>query len=322
MLAVASLAACSAAWAQRADESASDTVAGATGATLGFAEAVQSGRLRNRRISESSGMASSTRYPGLIWTINDSGSGPDIFLLDASGTDLGRVRVKGVRNRDWEDMASFERDGEHFLLIGDVGDNGASRAVSRIVALREPPLDDAGRVSVGRVEPAWTMRFRFEDGPRDCESIAVDMRDDRIYLLTKRLVPAALYALPLGPAADDAPDAIHVAARLGPADAIEPPSPQHLIDDPLLGGYSSQPTAMDFSPDGRFAVVLTYRDAFLFVRQGNEPWLQTLNRRPRPLGLPRLVQAESLAIGDAAIYVTSEEAHAPILRIDRLDRSD
>ena len=303
--------------------SSTSVAAGTAGApALEFADAVESGRLRNRRIAESSGMAASTRHPGLLWTINDSGSGPDVFLLDAKGTDLGRVRVSGVRNRDWEDMASYVKDGKHYLLIGDVGDNGASRAVSRIVGLREPPLGDDGRAAVERISAEWTMRFRYEDGPRDCESIAVDPEEGRIYLLTKRLVPAALYVLPLEPPSDAKTDPIYVARRLGPADAIEPPSPQDLIDDPLLGGYSSQPTAMDFSPDGLYAVVLTYRDAFLFVRHGDEPWLDTLNRRPRPLGLPRLVQAESLAVGGTAIYVTSEEAHAPILRIERLAAPD
>lgn len=290
--------------------------------SISFAGATQSGRLENRRIAESSGLAASTRHPGLIWTVNDSGSGADLFALDDSGADLGRVRVSGARNRDWEDMASYELDGEHFLIIGDVGDNGANRAVSRIVAIHEPDLDADGRVAVDKVDVAWTLRFRYEDGPRDCESVAIDARAGRVYLLTKRLVPSALYELPLGPGKGGDPNAIHVAKRLGPADAIDPPSPQDLIDDPLLGGYSSQPTAMDFSPDGEYAVVLTYRDAFLFVRRDGENWLDALNRRPVPLGLPRLAQAESLAVGPAAIYVTSEEAHAPILRIDRLARPD
>jgi hypothetical protein len=48
---------------------------------------------------------------------------------------------------------------------------------------------------------AWRVRFRFEDGPRDCEAMAVDPEQPRALLLSKRTEPPVLYELTLLPGA-------------------------------------------------------------------------------------------------------------------------
>ena len=100
------------------------------------------GDIESADLKESSGLAFSTRREGLLWSINDSGSEPEIFALSDSGADLGKWRVKGVEPNDWEGMDSFVFDDRHYLLIGDTGDNFRSRKEVSFLVLEEPLLDD------------------------------------------------------------------------------------------------------------------------------------------------------------------------------------
>lgn len=56
---------------------------------------------------------------------NDSGDGPYLYFLDASGALLKRTFVRGASNIDWEDLAY---DGHENLYVGDFGDNGNKRS--------------------------------------------------------------------------------------------------------------------------------------------------------------------------------------------------
>ena len=61
--------------------------------------------LKDKSISESSGLAASRLTPGAYWTHNDSGDGPLVYAFDTRGDSLGVFRVAGAQARDWEDMA-------------------------------------------------------------------------------------------------------------------------------------------------------------------------------------------------------------------------
>src|SRR5207253_735177 len=79
-------------------------------------------------IRESSGLSESRTHPGVYWTHNDSGHGPDVFALNSSGVQLGKVRVTGAQNRDWEDIASgpCPAGGGTCLYLADTGNNASS----------------------------------------------------------------------------------------------------------------------------------------------------------------------------------------------------
>ena len=57
-----------------------------------------------RAIGESSGVAVSRTYPGVLWTHNDSGDDAVLYAIDMAGNLIGRFPVSGARNRDWEDI--------------------------------------------------------------------------------------------------------------------------------------------------------------------------------------------------------------------------
>jgi hypothetical protein len=65
---------------------------------------------------------------------------------------------------------------------------------------------------------------------------------------------------------------------------------------------------MDISPDGLRAIVLTYGDAFEFVRGPKETWEQGFARPPRRVQMPQRVQGESICYGPdgKTLYLTSE----------------
>src|SRR2546422_11455931 len=62
------------------------------------------GTFQSPRLIESSGVAVSHAYPGVLWTHNDSGDGPYLYATDLRGTDRGALLVPGAQAIDWEDI--------------------------------------------------------------------------------------------------------------------------------------------------------------------------------------------------------------------------
>src|SRR5215211_5767835 len=71
----------------------------------GYGPPVTLATVKERAISESSGLVASRQTPDAYWTHNDSGDGPFIYSFDSSGNTLGIFSVNGAQNRDWEDIA-------------------------------------------------------------------------------------------------------------------------------------------------------------------------------------------------------------------------
>ena len=255
------------------------------------------GNLTNPQLTEVSGLAASSFYPGLMWAINDGGDEPLLYAVGSDGADLGTFRVDGARNIDWEALSSFRLHGNAFLLIADVGDNWEQRQTVTLYAVKEPAITSAGLAGDTAVPVAWQIHFSYEDGPQDCEAVAVDPVQKIVLLLTKRALSPQLYELPLQPADQDTP-------------AVA----QQLTTIPHL----SWPTDLDLSPDGQAAVVLTYNHAYLFNRRPKDDWPEAFQKKPRRLRFERLKQQEAVSFGyyGKSVWVTSERRPAPLVRID------
>ena len=260
-------------------------------------ETVLAGNLANRQISEASGLASSGLYPGALWIINDGGHEPLLYLIATDGSDLGAFRVSGASNDDWEALASFRLENTAYLLIADVGDNWQQRKTCTLYVVEEPTLTAAGLDNEPGVHIAWQIDFTYEDGPLDCEAVAVDTARMRVLLLSKRSLPPVLYELPLKPAD---PDTTVLARRL------------------TTIPHFSWPTDMDIAPDGLSVVVLTYNNAYLFTRSQKQDWAAAFEKKPRSLNFNRLSQQEAICFGfyGKSVYVTSEQLAAPLVRIN------
>lgn len=270
-----------------------------------FPAPVVVGRMAEPRNGEASGLAASHRAPDLLWTHNDSGGDPVLYALATDGSVRGRLRVDGVTNDDWEDMASFELDGRSWLLAADLGDNFAQRAGIVLHLLEEP---DPATLNPDReltVRPAYSIHFVFEGGARDCEAVAVDPRERAIWLLSKRDVPARLYRLPLQAAPARQPATARLMGLV--THLRQPTALEQLVQTPA-SALRGMPTAMDFAPDGSAAAVLLYGDLLLFQRRAGESWPEALARGPAVLPPHGFPQAEAVAFSadGRSLFVCSE----------------
>jgi hypothetical protein len=225
--------------------------------------------------------------------------------MDARGQLRATLRVSGVRSTDWEDLAAFEREGKHYLVIADVGDNGGLRRELVLRVVEEPTA-----LSNAEVKPAWSVRFRWPDGPRDCESLAVDSSEGAAYLVSKKRVPPELFRVDL------LGKKSQVATRVATLTGIDQPSVHDLQRNPVYGRYRSQITAADISADGKQFAVLNYRRVYLW-RRGADGWGDSVTRGPHVLEFPWVPQAEALAFDPAgeSLWITSERLPAPLLRL-------
>jgi len=254
--------------------------------------------LANRQIDESSGIACSRRRAGLFWTHNDSGDRPRLFAFDEKGRHRATLTVVGALNRDWEDIASFSLGAKHYLLICDTGDNDRARRFVTLYLVEEPALDPGRTAVEARTRPVQTVHFTYDDGPQDCESVAVDPTTRTIHLVSKR----------------------------GRATVYELPLPKQLVAKGLVAKSIArlsvwQATAMDISPDGLRAVVLTYFFAYEYCRTPGENWADAFARKARRLPTPGRRQGESICYGTDArtLYLTSEKLPTPLLSVPAAD---
>src|SRR5689334_13308235 len=79
--------------------------ANAIAQTPQFSSGVQTGSIQNTSITEASGIVASRLSPGVLWTHNDSGHGPQVYPMTAAGANLGTYTITGASSTDWEDIA-------------------------------------------------------------------------------------------------------------------------------------------------------------------------------------------------------------------------
>jgi len=270
-------------------------------------------------LEEISGIARSTRSEALLWVINDSGNSNQIHTLTASsGELLASISIVGITNVDWEDLATFELDGQHWLLIADVGDNRASRRYGHLYLLPEPELSGSSAAAEAISISAETV-FSFADGARDVEAVAVDVARREVMLISKRDTPPGVYTLPLQLQTSSRP---LLAQRIADVGGL---LPENGMDRLRFGRYSphvAQPTALDIhqprqSGQSVSAVLLTYKHAYLFQRQAGADWRHAW-QNPAVIDVPPMPQTEALTFSHSgcSLWVTTEQLPAPLHRID------
>jgi len=217
-------------------------------------DAVQTGRLADRELDESSGMVESVAEPGVFWSQNDSGNDEYLFAYDSTGRARGRVLVRGGKNRDWEALTTGPCAEGQCLVIGDVGDNSARRNDLTLYQIAEP-LQTAVSVPVLR-----TLSLRYADAPHDVEAMYAGP-DGTLWLVTKRpqrgsggaLRPVRVYEVPR-----TAWDGGEYTARVVDSLPVTP-------EQGKLHDWVTDASLSPLQPDGRRRVVLlTYGAVYVF----------------------------------------------------------
>lgn len=283
------------------------------GDPLQASDVLLSGTIKDKKVAEASGIAISRRNNQLLWINNDSGNPATIYALNQQGTVVASVKITGVKNRDWEDVASFGYQGKPYLLVADVGDNDAQWSSYSLHIIAEPKLDPHGPATKLKVKPAWSIEFTYPNGQHDCESVAVDMQNHKVLLLTKREEIPQLFELDLLTRGKQ------VATSLGEISPL-PKASNHNLSLMQLFNFATMPTGMDISSDGNSLVLITYASAYQYVNPDHQPWSSIMKQTPAEIPLPKLKQAEAIGFDQTGhyIFVTSEKLPAPIIRMDSL----
>lgn len=258
-------------------------------------------KIQSPAITEASGLAVSPTDPAFLWIVNDSGGSAELHLVATDGCHRGSVTIEGATNRDWEDLAAFSYGGKNYLLIADTGDNSSKRKFCTLYIVAEPSLPANGKSISGKNPIAWKIDFTYEDGPRDCEAVGVDVAAEKIILINKRTEIPSVYELHLHPKKN--PIARKIGATETRAEGLA-----------ASVAFGNQPTGMDISADGMMAAVVTYYGVFVFKRDKEGSWAEAFSRKPEALGTHGLQQAESVAFARDGKYIfaVSEKANSPI----------
>ncbi|HAG61273.1 MAG TPA: hypothetical protein DCL40_00040 [Coxiellaceae bacterium] len=119
-------------------------------------------------------------YRGLLWTQVDSYSRTLYGLDPKSGAIKKTIRMRGVRNRDWEAISQ----NSDYLFVGDIGNNAGKRGEITIYRINKADLSCLDHASSCRVN-VKKIKFRYPDfqpskewyqHPYDAEAMVVDAK--------------------------------------------------------------------------------------------------------------------------------------------------
>ena len=244
------------------------------------------GSLDNPVINEASGLVASERNEGDFWTHNDSGDRARIFLIDGAAHYKATYYLEGITAYDWEDIAMMERNGNHYLVVGDIGDNRGERPDIQLHVFKEPEFPAVSVTSDAlTVTEVYTFVMQYEDGPRDAESLFVDPVDGQLYIVSKRELEVGVYTTPL---------------------------PDYPTDTLMLRKVCTLPhtfmTSAAVSADGRELLIKNLLNVFYWKRRPGESIAGMLGRpamiqpyRPEPQG-----EAVAFALDGSGYYTISE----------------
>jgi hypothetical protein len=247
-------------------------------------------------LKESSGLAISHREPLHFWSHNDSGGEARLYAFDSTGHKTGHLNLKSTKFEDWEDLSAFVQDGVPRLLIADCGDNDFERSHARIHLFDEP---DPTKKTTLDDDDIQTLRVTYEDGPQDCEAVAVDVSRGLIILVSKTKLPyCGVYAIPLPPRTNKQGDMQVTAKRVCS------------LPIPMV-------TALDVDANNGDLWLVSYFHALCYRCTSRlMPLHAQFSGSPEIYELPRWKQIEAVAIdGDHNVWLTSEGKKAPLGRL-------
>lgn len=138
-----------------------------------------------KRLEEASGIVESVAHPKNFWTLNDSGHPAEVFLIDEKAQIQLVCKIKGVQNRDFEDITigTGPIDGKKYIYVADIGDNLEKFPVKFIYRFPEPVSFDSTEITISDFD---TLKVRLDGKIRDTEALFVDPVKHDLYLVSKR----------------------------------------------------------------------------------------------------------------------------------------
>lgn len=258
-------------------------------------EAVRTGAVP-AELAELSGIAASRRHPGVYWAHNDSNNAGALFAIDAGGKVLARFPIRGLRPRDAEDVAvgpCARGEQRSCIYLADTGDNLKRREAVWIARVPEPERLD------GRTLVVEADSFRYPGGARNTESLLVDPKSARLYVITKSV------------------DGLGDVFRLDGLGSAAGGRAVPIVTLPAPAVLARLTTAADAHPGGERVLLRTYTEVWELRRPGARSLEEVLTAKPVVVtGAPQ-VQPEAVAYArDGASYLLAGEgADSGIYRV-------
>jgi hypothetical protein len=251
-----------------------------------FTEGASPGSVQLAAITETSGVVAAINTPDVLFVHNDSGDSARFFAISLAGVHLGTFTVTGASASDWEDMGSANGQ----IYLGDIGDNGESRANIKVYRVAEPSMPATpSTVALDGVE---TFTFTYPGGARNAETMFVDPVTDDLYIVQK--------------------------TDSGTAGVYRKPAPLESgeLEEVAQVDFGPLTTGGDISHDGASILVRTYSQAQLFRRNPGMSVADAMKGEPCSVPLHGEPQGESIgfAADDQAYFTISEFANQPIYR--------
>ena len=241
--------------------------------TSGFLPGKILSELKEKKLREVSGMASSVRNPGFLWAHNDSGHRAEVFLIDENCDIRQSFVLAGIDNRDWEDIAvgPGPDSTKSYVYIGDIGDNDGVYPLKYIYRFEEPLADSLGQTQT--IRDFDTITFRLPNGRKaDTEALFIDLQTKDLYIVTKREQPVHVYQIKFPYSTKDTLESQQTATL------------------PL-----TQIVAADLSPDGTGLVMKNYSHIYYWNNSAGKSINELLKERPEEIPYEPEPQGESLA---------------------------
>ena len=265
--------------------------------------------IKDKSISESSGLVASRSNPGAYWTHNDSGDEPLIYAFDTRGESLGTFRVTRAQAHDWEDIAAGPgpQPNKSYLYIGDTGDNDGMRPEVIVYRVAEPALSPATRSFTkkrpGSTEPAEAIRLKYPDGKHDAEALLVHPRTGNIYIVMKVMLAS--------------PGVYEAVAPFTAGQSITMRRIGELRVPSLFGGVI---TGGSISPDARRVALCDYFQGYeLVLPAGTSNFDEIWKQKLIGFDLGKRKQGESITyrLDSKAVLATSEGKQSPLIQVVR-----
>lgn len=265
--------------------------------------------VKNRSVTESSGLVASRTLPGAYWTHNDSGDGPFIYAFNTRGDALGIFRVTGANARDWEDISvgPGPQPDRTYLYIGDTGDNSEARADIVVYRVAEPDLKSVTKSSSkarpNSTEPAEAIRLKYPDGKHDAEALFVHPTTGNLYIMTK-----VAFANPV---------VYEAAAPLTAGKTITMKRIGEVHIPSIFGGAI---TGGSVSPDGRRVALCDYFQGYELVLPASSKNFDDIwKEKMTGFDLGKRKQGEAIAyrLDGNALLATSEGKEFDLIQVER-----
>lgn len=251
-----------------------------------FTYANSSYELDYSKIDEASGLDAGIVNKGKFWTHNDSAGDPEVYLIDSLGKHVGTVVLKGLVNRDWEDLTvgTGPEKGKSYVYIAEIGDNNSVHDVKYIYRFEEPLLQQDQVLTIIDID---TIAFQFDDGKRDSEALMIDDVTSDLYVFSKREKQISLYSLPF----PQRTDTFLIAAKQ--------------LTMPL-----TQIVAADFNAVTGEVLLKNYDSVYYWKRNEAESIVELLRNKAKTLPYEPEPQGESICFDryGKGYYTVSEEA--------------